>query len=54
MCALGAGRSKPHLPSGDAEGVAAMHATGYRVDLEWWMDGESCCLENCAQPPMNA
>jgi hypothetical protein len=63
VCDMVAGRFMHHLPimdedirSGQASerGLAAMRATGYRVDLEWWMDGESCCPENCAQPPMNA
>ncbi|TDC70172.1 hypothetical protein E1200_06165 [Actinomadura sp. GC306] len=63
VCDQVAGRFMHHLPimdedirSGQASerGLAAMHATGYRVDLEWWLDGESCCPENCAQPPMTA
>ncbi|QXJ24613.1 hypothetical protein AGRA3207_005972 [Actinomadura graeca] len=63
VCDRVAGRYMHHLPimdedirSGQASerGLAAMRATGYRVDLEWWTDGESCCPENCAQPPHTA
>lgn len=61
VCDRVAGRYMHHLPIMDEDirsgaaserAIAAMRATGYRVDLEWWMDGESCCPENCAQPPM--
>jgi hypothetical protein len=63
VCDRVAGRFMHHLPimdqdirSGQASerGLAAMRATGYQVDLEWWMDGETCCPENCAQPPHTA
>ncbi|MFD0856203.1 hypothetical protein ACFQ07_28450, partial [Actinomadura adrarensis] len=60
VCDMVAGRYMHHLPIMDEDirsgaaserGLAAMRATGYRLDLEWWLDGESCCPENCAQPP---
>lgn len=63
VCDRVTGRYMHHLPimdedirSGQASerGLAAMRATGYRLDLEWWLDGGSCCPENCAQPPMTA
>jgi hypothetical protein len=61
VCDMVAGRFMHHVPIMDEDirsgaaserGLAAMRATGYRVDLEWWLDGESCCPENCAQPPL--
>lgn len=60
VCDMVAGRFMHHLPimdedirSGQASerGLAAMRATGYRVDL--WT-ASPACPENCAQPPMNA
>jgi len=63
VCERVAGRFMHHMPIMDEDirsgaaterGLAAMRATGYRVDMEWWTDGESCCPENCAQPPHTA
>ncbi|MGI5163835.1 hypothetical protein ACQEU3_05700 [Spirillospora sp. CA-253888] len=60
VCEMVAGRFMHHVPimdeditSGKASrrAIDAMQTTGYRVDLEWWLDGESCCPENCATPP---
>lgn len=57
VCAMVAGRYLHHVPIMDEDirtgqaserAIAAMRATGFRVDLEWWVDGESCCPENCA------
>ncbi|GAA2628480.1 hypothetical protein SMC26_29365 [Actinomadura fulvescens] len=56
VCDTIAGRYMHHLPIMDADiqsgmaterGLSAMLDTGYRVDLEWWMEGRSCCPENC-------
>lgn len=56
FCTQHAGRYMHHLPimdedirSGAATGraIELMKATGYQVNLEFWMDGESCCPENC-------
>jgi hypothetical protein len=30
--------------------LPALHATGYRVDLEFWRTAESCCPPECAPP----
>jgi hypothetical protein len=60
VCDMVAGRFMHHVPIMDEDirsgaaserAITAMRATGYRVGLEWWTDGESCCPENCATPP---
>lgn len=28
--------------------LAALHATGYRVDMEFWTNATSCCPPDCA------
>lgn len=30
--------------------LSALHATGYRVDMEFWSTSESCCPPECAPP----
>ena len=30
--------------------LPALHATGYRVDMEFWSTSESCCPPECAPP----
>ncbi|QFG22351.1 hypothetical protein [Actinomadura sp. WMMB 499] len=63
VCDRGAGRYMHHVPVMDEDvrsgaaserAISAMRATGYRVDLEWWTDGETCCPENCTTPPVTA